>query len=146
MNTTDRLIAEVYRYGAALYVDGDRLKATPPGRLPSHLQAELRAAAAAVKDRLLDETDRERLARIGGWTPAPAAKSIVATCQHHGVALRIDPTTGDLIVGKAGAKADEPTQPWPSLLIVIEAHLEAVAALVASGWSLQAEFPERGAA
>lgn len=108
MNTTDQLIAEVYRYGAALYVDGDRLKATPSGRLPAHLQAELRAAAAAVKDRLLDETDRERLARIGGWTPAPAARSIVATCQHHGVALRIDPTTGDLIEGGWNLRADFP--------------------------------------
>jgi len=45
------------------------------------------------------------------------------------------------VVGKAGAKADEPTQ-WPSLLVAIEAHLEAVAALVEGGWTLRADFPQ----
>jgi hypothetical protein len=196
LNTTDLLIAEVHRYGAALHVVGGRLKAIPPDRLPAHLKAELRAAAAEIKARLQTatqplpcpeadakqaETDRiarldaerreadrqakrgydfdpsapshiereeaeiDRLARGDGWQPNPA-ESIVATCQRYGVALRIDATTGDLVVGKAGGKADEPTQPWPSLLIAIEAHLQAVAALVEGGWNLRAEFPERGAA
>lgn len=62
-----------------------------------------------------------------GWTPA---HSIIAACRHHGVALRIDPQTGDLVVGRAGAKADEPSQPRSSLLLAIEANLEAVATLV----------------
>jgi hypothetical protein len=62
------------------------------------------------------------------------------------VALRIDPDNGDLVVGKAGATAKEPTtQPWPGLLAEIEAHLEAVARLVEAEWMLRAEFPERAA-
>lgn len=69
------------------------------------------------------------------------AYSIIATCRRSGVALRIDPD-GTLIVGRAGAKSDEPTQPWPSLLIAIETHLEAIAALVEEGWSLRADFPQ----
>lgn len=79
----------------------------------------------------------------GGWTPA---HSILATCQHYGIALRIDPQTGDLVVGRAGAKADEPSQPWSSLLLALEAHLEAVAALVVAAWTLQASFPKVTAA
>jgi tubulysin polyketide synthase-like protein len=71
--------------------------------------------------------------------------TIVATCRRYGVALRIDADRA-LVVGRSAANVDEATQPWPSLLIAIEAHLEAVAMLVASGWSLRAEFPESGSA
>jgi RNA polymerase subunit RPABC4/transcription elongation factor Spt4 len=71
----------------------------------------------------------------------PRAYSIIAACRRYGVALRIDPD-GTLVVGKAGAGADQPTQPWPSLLIAIEAHLEAVASLVEGGWHLRADFPQ----
>jgi hypothetical protein len=94
---------------------------------PSHIERE--------------EAEIERLASIDGWR-LPPAHTLVATCQRYGVALRIDATTGDLVVGKAGAKAHEPTQPWPSLLIAIEAHLEAVASLVEGGWTLRADFPQ----
>jgi hypothetical protein len=73
--------------------------------------------------------------------PGHPAYSIVITCQRYGVALRIDPD-GSLVVGKAGAKAEEPSQPWPSLLRAIEAHLEAVARLVEGGWTLRADFPQ----
>jgi hypothetical protein len=69
---------------------------------------------------------------LQGWTPA---HSVVATCQRYGVALRID-RDGILVVGKAGAKADEATQPWSSLLAAIEAHADAVARLVEAGWHL----------
>ena len=55
--------------------------------------------------------------------------------------LRID-ETGDLVVGKA----DEPTQPWPDLLVELEAHLEPVARLVEAGWTLKAGFPNTAAA
>ena len=72
------------------------------------------------------------------WTPA---YSLVAVCRRYGVALRIY-HDGTLVVGKAGAKAEEPTQPWSTLIRAIEAHLDAVAELVASGWSLRAEFPQ----
>ena len=74
--------------------------------------------------------------------PGHPAYAIISACQRYGVALGIDATTGDLVVGKAGAKADDPTQPWASLLISIEAHLEAVARLVAAGWTLRADFPQ----
>jgi hypothetical protein len=84
------------------------------------------------------KSDHKPDQRRGEWTPG---HSFVATCQRYGVALRIDPD-GTLVVGKAGAKADEPTQPWPSLLIAIEAHLDAVASLVEGGWNLRADFPQ----
>jgi len=68
------------------------------------------------------------------------AYSIVATCQQHGVALRID-EEGYLVVGKAGAKSAELSQPWPSLIHAIEAQLDAVARLVEIGWTLRADIP-----
>jgi hypothetical protein len=71
--------------------------------------------------------------------------SIVATCKRYGVALRIDPD-GTLVVGKAGAKADEATQPWSSLLTAVEAHADAMARLVEAGWHLRADFPRTAAA
>jgi tubulysin polyketide synthase-like protein len=128
---------------------GNKLVARPKARLTDadreairQHKVELLALLTCAEQ--IEEADIDRLARGDGWQPNPA-ESIVATCQRYSVALRIDPT-GDLVVGKTGANADQPTQSWPSLLIAIEAHLEAVAALVASGWNLRAEFPERGAA
>lgn len=91
------------------------------------------------------EREIERLARSDGWIPPSPAQAIVTTCWRHGVALSIAPD-GTLVVGKTGAKADEPSQAWPTLIRAIEAHLEAVAELVAAGWNLRADFPERGAA
>jgi hypothetical protein len=88
---------------------------------------------------------REKMARDtrpAEWTPA---HSILETCQRYGVALRIEPN-GTLVVGKADAKADEPSQPWPSLLDAIEAHLETVARLLATGWTLQTDFSQQAAA
>ena len=67
--------------------------------------------------------------------------SITISC----VALRID-EIGDLVLGKAGAKADDPTQPWPALLTQIEANLEVVARLVEAGWHLRADLPKLVAA
>jgi hypothetical protein len=75
-----------------------------------------------------------------------AMHSIITVCEAYGVALRIDPGTSDLVVGSAGAKADEPSRPWPSLLRAIEAHPEDVARLVEAGWSLTACFPKQTAA
>jgi len=68
------------------------------------------------------------------------AHSIVAICQRHGVALRIDPETGGLVVGRAAAGGAAPTQPWPSLLLAIEAHLNTVIALVKAGWALSQPY------
>ena len=68
------------------------------------------------------------------------AQSLLVTCQRHGVALHID-DRGDLVIGRASAKANEDSQPWASLVIALEANLEEVARLVAAGWQLRAEFP-----
>jgi hypothetical protein len=57
------------------------------------------------------------------------------------VALRHDSVTGDLVIDQAGATADKPTQPWRSLIMALEAHLEPVAALVRAGWTLKADMP-----
>jgi hypothetical protein len=95
------------------------------------------------------EAEIDRLPRADSWKALPPAGapaySILETCQRYGVALRID-KAGDLVVGKCGAKADEPSQPWPELLAEIEAHLEAVARLVEAGWTLKAGFPSTQAA
>jgi hypothetical protein len=48
------------------------------------------------------------------------------------VAIRLD-EQGDVVVGKASAKAEEPTQPWPGLLAILEVHLGEVADLLAAG-------------
>jgi hypothetical protein len=68
------------------------------------------------------------------------AYSIIATCQQHGVALRID-EEGCLVVGKAGAESADASQPWPALIHAIEAQLDAVARLVEMGWTLRADIP-----
>jgi hypothetical protein len=70
------------------------------------------------------------------------AYSLVDTCQRCGIFLGIDPETGDLVVGKEDARVDEPCQPWPSLIIALEAHYGAVSDLVRRGWTLKAKFPE----
>ena len=77
-----------------------------------------------------EEAEINRVASPDGWKPLPPAHSIIAACRRYGVALRIDASTGDLMVGKAGAKAEKPTQPWPSLPIAIQAYLDVVASLV----------------
>jgi hypothetical protein len=71
------------------------------------------------------------------WLPA---HSIVDTCRRYGVALSIDPD-GTLIVGRRGATAEEPSQPWADLVHAIEAHADVVADLVLAGWTLKTEFP-----
>jgi hypothetical protein len=75
--------------------------------------------------------------------PLPPAGSIIETCGAFSVFLRIDSATGDLVVGKAGARAEEPTQPWQSLLMAIEAHRHAVIELVRTGWTLKTGFPTK---
>jgi hypothetical protein len=108
---------------------------------PSHagyLQRTGQRCACQISPEEQRKRELDRLACADGWVPPTPAHAIVAACQRAGVALRIDPATGDLVVGKAGAKADEPTQPWLSLLLAIEAHLEAVA-----NWSRAAEHSFR---
>jgi hypothetical protein len=116
--------------------------------VPSHaefLQRTGRHCVCQTSPAEHEEREIDRLARADGWIAPSPAQALVETCRRHRVTLRID-ADGALVVSMSGTKAGEPIRPWPSLLIAIGAHLEAVAALVASGWSLQAEFPERGAA
>jgi hypothetical protein len=56
-----------------------------------------------------------------------------SACRKHGVRLAID--ADDLVFGGSG------TEPWPSLIMAITAHCDAVAALVAAGSHLRADFP-----
>lgn len=129
--TPYELLASVQNRGARLVVIDGRLKVTPPGCLPPELKSEVVKRAAEIKALLLPHPD-------------DPAYSLLSTCQRYGVALRIDPRSGDLVVGRAGAKADETTQPWASLLFALEAHTAAVGALVRAGWMLHADFPKSG--
>lgn len=156
--------------GISLRADGAKLGAEPRERLTSEdreairqhkldllrLLADPYGRAKALGRRcestradLADLLDREPDLRAALQTATPEGRtpshSIVAVCQRYGVLLRIDPATGDLVIGKAGAKADELTQPWQSLLAAIEAHLEDVSRLVEAGWSLKAPFPRQAA-
>jgi TubC N-terminal docking domain len=140
------LISNLIARGITLTPNGDSLIVRPRERLTDAdreaiRQHKVELLALLTRAEQIEEAGIDRLAGGDGWQPNPA-ESIVAACQRYGVTLRIDATTGDLVVGKAGAKADEPTQPWPSLLIAIEAHLEAVASLVEAGWTLKTEFPQ----
>lgn len=151
------LLSDFRSRGIELIPNGEKLTVEPASRLTDADRAAIRAAksellkllaASGLHARQEDEIDR--IARADVWRPPPhtahPAYGILETCQYYGVALRIDPATGDLVVGRAGAKAEEPTQPWPSLLHALETHLESVAQLVESGWTLTAEFPKEAAA
>lgn len=125
------------------------IAARPKGATPPDLAVAIRRHKAELLAYLTqgrEDLEIDRLAEADGWKPLPQAGapaySIVQTSQRHGVALRID-DDGDLVVSRAGAKADEPTQ--RALLAEIEVNLEAVARLVESGWHLRADFP-RGVA
>ena len=123
------IIAELDAAGIRLLAVGDKLRVdAPAGVLTPELTAMLRASKTKL------------LSLISARQSSPA-ESILVTCRRHGVSLRIDEVTGELVVGRTGAGSNEQTQPWPSLMLAIEAHLEPVAALVRSGWGLKAGFP-----
>jgi hypothetical protein len=88
-----------------------------------------------------EEAEIDRLARADGYKPLPPigapAYSILETCRRHGVALTLD-QDGSLRIGNADGSGQEPSL-WPSLLMAMEAHLEAVTALVGAGWHLHAD-------
>ncbi len=130
-----RLLTALSERGIEIQADGADLVVRPSSRLTDADRAAIRAAKTDLLVHLRREQDRA----ASYLTPA---ESIIKTCRAHGVALRID-EGGDLVVGKAGAKADEPTQPWPSLLVEIEANLEPVARLVEAGWHLHVGFPSK---
>jgi hypothetical protein len=154
MTPATEIVAEIHSRGLRVEMrpkGGVRL--VPARLMDPVLLRRILAHKAEVLARLRaerQEAEINRLARADGWKPLPPAGhpaySVLDKCRHHGVALRIDPETGDLVVGRAGATADEPTQPWPTVLMELEAHLEDVAALVASGWTLTTDFPKQTAA
>jgi hypothetical protein len=72
------------------------------------------------------------------------AESLIATCQRHGIALRLD-ECGRLVVGNADGSGREPAV-WSTLLVAIEAHLPAITALVAAGFDLRADLVAHEAA
>lgn len=121
------LIENLGRRGIRLIADGDGIIVEPSRLLTDTDRAAIRAHKAELMALLADLSDPQ---------------SILGTCRRYGVALRIGPD-GTLVVGKASARADEPTQPWPALLAAIEAHLEEVAALVEAGWKLSVDFPDQ---
>ena len=174
MLTAHEIISELTRRGVALRAEGDRIIARPLSAVPPELREAVRQHKTAVLNLLCVDHEQAEIARIArldaerreadrqarrgydfdatapshaDYLPAQGhpAYAIITACQRYGVALRID-ANGDLVVGKAGAKAEEPTQPWVSLLVAIEAHLEAVARLVEAGWTLRADFPQSGVA
>jgi hypothetical protein len=130
--TAQEVLTQVRERGVALAVIDGRLKGSPPGLLSQDLKTAIRDRAAEIKA-LLPPSGH------GAW-------SIIETCRAHGVALLIDPENGDLVIGRPGAKADETTQPWPSLLTAIEANLDAVVRLVELGWALRVAIPRQVAA
>jgi|GEM_PF-5626289 len=149
------LLAALAAQNIKVSVAGDKLKLRAPRGIAPELVAQVRhhkrnIIAVLAPPSSATESEQEAAApEITSVTSADdgslpvedhPARNIIAVCQRYGVALRID-DHGDLVVGKAGAKADEPTQPWPTLLIAINAHLEAVAVLVQAGWHLRATFP-----
>jgi hypothetical protein len=151
------LLSDFRSRGIELTPNGEKLTVEPASRLTDADCVAIRAAKSELLkllappglcDRQEDEIDR--VSGVEDWRRAPqqglAAYGILETCQRYGVALRIDAATGDLVVGRAGAKAEEITQPWPSLLHALETHLETVARLVDSGWTLTGEFPKEAAA
>jgi hypothetical protein len=152
MNTSIALVEELTRHGVRLALYDGHIVAMPKGKTPPDLVEKVRqhkTELLAYLRQQQEDSHADRLARDDGWRALPKlgspAYSILQKCRDHGVALRIEPD-GDLVVGKAGAKAHEPSQPWPELLTEIEAHLEPVARLVEAGWTLKAGFPKQAAA
>jgi hypothetical protein len=110
MTDLEAFIADLSARGIQLSADGADLVARPRERLTANDRETLREHKLAILELLREAEDR----------CATPAESIIATCCAYGVALSIGPD-GRLIVGGAA---------WPSLLMAIEAHREAVTALV----------------
>jgi hypothetical protein len=107
-----------------------------------HRAVALACAAASVHRDLLDHV-RQHAPELLHDTRSEAtpAVSILTTCTRYGITLRIA-IDGSLLVGKASTGPHDSGWAWPSLLMAIEAHAGAIAALLAAGWHLQADFPK----
>jgi hypothetical protein len=144
--TAQALLAEAARRGIALYPDGHDIRYRGPKTALAIPKPEFAARKGELLTLLSAEWSKVKIAPAGGdgrdslLDPGDPAYSILATCQRYGVAIRLDSPTGDLVIGQTGATAEESTQPWSSLIMALEAHLEPVAALVRAGWTLKAEM------
>jgi hypothetical protein len=123
-------------HGGVRLVPARLIDAELLNRILNHKAEVLTQFRAEQEERRIDG-----LATMDGWKPlalagAPAY-SILETCRRHGIAVSLD-EDGCLRIGKADGSGQEPTL-WPSLEIAIEAHLEAVTALVTAGWYLRAD-------
>jgi hypothetical protein len=124
--------------GIKLTANRGLILARPKGATPPELAEAIRQHKPELLTHLhaeQEEREIDRQAAADGWKPLPpagaAAYSIVETCRHRGIALGLE-DDGSLRIGKADGSGQEPAL-WPSLIDAIEAHLEAVTALVAAG-------------
>jgi hypothetical protein len=131
------VLADFAYRGIRLIPDPPKLIVEPASRLTDRDRAAIREHKPALLA-VLTQPRRPTQDLIPG-------QCILEVCRKYGVAIRLD-ENGDIVVGKAGAKADEPTQPWPGLLAMLEMHLGEVCDLLAVGWELRAEFRDRAAA
>ena len=69
--TAAGLIVRARELGVRLYVEDDRIKATPPGKLPTALKDAIKAAKPAVMRILAEENARAEAAMKA---PAPCAE------------------------------------------------------------------------
>ena len=138
--TTSTLLAELRNRGIEPLIRDGRLKLRgPAAAITPDLVAEVRAAKPALLAHFRErERKIEHLKRADGWRPLPPpgapAYSILETCRLRNISLRLD-DKGALIIGRSDLLGAEP----PLWLIAIEALLEAVTALVAAGWCLNAK-------
>lgn len=161
----DELLTEAREQGVELWVEENQVRYRARDPLPAQLRAQLTAHKAELLPVLLDKYDRARaiarhcdatrtdlathIAEHADLLKEPTvqsspAESLVGTCQRFGVLLRIDPD-GTLVVNCEKA-VGLTSSDWNALRRSLEAHTEAVAALVRSGWALHANFPEQVAA
>jgi len=145
----EAILTEAERLGIRLTAVDGRIVAKPKGRTPFEFAEQVRAHKAALlnvlaipaEEPIFITTTSELVPPEGEPSRITPAQSILETCRSYGVAIRVEPD-GTLVLGRLGARADEPTQPWPSLIAAIEGNLEMVAKLVESGWTLHAELPD----
>ena len=128
------------RAGVLLAAREDKLILRPREKVTPELIALARQHKPALLRIILEKNGvLAQPPPVQGLTPG---QCILEVCRQYGVAIRLD-ENGDVVVGKADAQSDEPTQPWPGLLAMLEAHLGEVADLLAAGWELRAEFRDR---
>lgn len=95
---------------------------------------EAEAQGRDLTDNLCDHAPDLLHETVGSITPA---ESLLGTCARHDVALKLD-DDGTLVVNCEKAQGLTPGD-WQALKTSLEAHVKAVAQLVAAGWQLRAD-------